>query len=121
MTDSIHIEQLELLAHVGVSDAERAVAQRLTVNLVLEPGRSFDTLGDDIANAVDYFTVCQAVQKWAAERPRRLIETLAEDIARLLLTHFRLSAVDVEVRKYILPETQYVAVRLRREALTTVY
>ena len=114
MTDSIHIEQLELLAHIGVPDEERAAAQRLTANLVLEPARGFDALDDDIASTVDYFTVCQAVRELAAAQPRKLIETLAEEIARLLLSRFPLSAVQVEVRKYILPETQYVAVRLRR-------
>jgi dihydroneopterin aldolase len=116
MTDSIHIEQLELQAHIGVPEAERAARQRLTANLTLEPMCGFDTLGDDLANAVDYFAVCRVVKEKAAERPRRLIETLAEEIARLLLARFRVSAVEVEIRKYILPDTRYVAVRVRREA-----
>jgi dihydroneopterin aldolase len=114
MTDAIHIEELELSAHIGVPDEERAVAQRLTASLVLEPVRGFDALGDDLAQAVDYFAVCQAVRELVAERPRRLIETLAEEIARGLLARFRLSAVEVEIRKYILPDTKYVSVRVRR-------
>jgi dihydroneopterin aldolase len=114
MTDSIHIEELELQAHIGVPEEERAAPQRLTANLMLEPMRGFGTLDDDLTNAVDYFAVCQAVKDFAAERPRRLIETLAEEIARLLLARFRVSAVEVEIRKYILPETKYVAVRVRR-------
>jgi len=115
MTDAIHIEALELSAHIGVPEEERARAQRLTATLVLEPKRGFGDLGDEIANTVDYFAVCEAVRKLAAARPRRLIETLAEEIAQLVLTQFRVSAVEVEIRKYILPDTRYVAVRLRRE------
>jgi dihydroneopterin aldolase len=114
MTDAIHIEELELSAYIGVPDEERATAQRLTACLVLEPVLGFGTLGDDIAQAVDYFAVCQAVRELVAERPRRLIETLAEEIARGLLARFRLAAVKVEIRKYILPDTKYVAVRVRR-------
>lgn len=115
MPDTIHIAQLELSAHIGVPDEERAAPQRLTVNLALEPARDFSDLGDDIAKTVDYFAVSRAVQALAAERPRRLIETLAEEIAALVLTRFAVAAVEIELRKYILPDTAFVAVRLRRE------
>ena len=103
MADQIRIEQLELSAHIGVPDEERAVAQRLTVNLVLEPRRGFDAIRDDLARTVDYFAVCEVVRQ------------LAEEIAAMLLACYPLDAVVVEVRKYILPDTQFVAVRLRRE------
>jgi dihydroneopterin aldolase len=46
-----------------------------------------------------------------------LIETLAEEIAGLLLERFPLRAVEVELRKFILTDTAYVAVRIRRERL----
>ena len=60
--------------------------------------------------------MCAAIRKMAAESPpRQLIETLAEDIATLVLACFSVCAeVDVELRKYILPDTDYVAVRLTR-------
>lgn len=115
MPDAIHIAQLELSAHIGVPDEERAAPQRLTANLTIEPARDFSALGDDLANTVDYFAVCRAVQELAVERPRRLIETLAEEIAEVVLAHFAVTAVEVELRKYILPDTAFVAVRLRRE------
>ena len=112
--DTILVEALEILAHVGVPDEEIANPQRLTVSLVLEPRGGFSHLHDEIARAVDYFQVCRRVKQVAAERPRRLIETLAEDIARALLSGFDLAAVEVELRKFILPDTAHVAVRLRR-------
>jgi dihydroneopterin aldolase len=116
MADTIQIEQLEISAHIGVPDAERAEAQRLTASLTLEPARGFGALSDDLARTVDYFAVCQAVRELAAAHPRRLIETLAEEIAGMLLRRFAVGTVEVEIRKYILPDTRYVAVRLRREA-----
>jgi dihydroneopterin aldolase len=114
MPDTIHIAQLELRAHIGVPDDERAASQRLTVSLTLEPVRSFDHLDDDLAKTVDYFAVCEAVKALAAARPRKLIETLAEEIAALVLERFTVRAVEVVLRKYILPDTAHVAVRLRR-------
>lgn len=115
MRDAILIEQLELGAHIGVPDAERRAPQRLTVSLQIEPRRGFDALGDEIANAVDYFAVCQEIKAFAGARPRRLIETLAEEVATLVLERFAVAAVEVELRKFILPDTAFVAVRLRRE------
>ena len=115
MTDRILIDSLELSSFIGVSDEERATTQRLTVSLVLEPSRDFTALGDAIENTVDYFRVCEEVKALSLARPRRLIETLAEDIAALLLARFALGTVEVELRKYILPDTAFVAVALRRE------
>ena len=114
MTDRILIEGLELSSFIGVPDAERAAAQRLTVNLALEPIRGFSDLGDTIENTVDYFRVCEEVKALGLAHPRHLIETLAEDIADLLLARFALRAVEVELRKYILPDTAFVAVKLAR-------
>jgi dihydroneopterin aldolase len=115
VNDRIVIEALELSAQIGVPDAERAAAQRLTVTLRMEVAPWFGELNDRIEQTVDYFTVCTAVKALASERPRRLIETLAEEIATLVLERFAVAAVEVEVRKFILPDTAFVAVQLRRE------
>jgi dihydroneopterin aldolase len=112
--DTIHLAQLELSARIGVPEAERAAPQRLTASLTLEPAGGLRDLADDLARTVDYFVVARQIQTLAASRPRRLLETLAEEIAGNLLEHFPLAAVEVELRKYILPDTEYVAVRLRR-------
>ena len=115
MEDSIIVSQIEVLAHVGVPAAERGAAQRLTVSLRLIPARGLASLADDIAGTVDYAAVCAAVRQEVESKPRRLIETLAADIAALLLSRFPLRAIEVEVRKYILPGVEYVAVSMRRE------
>jgi dihydroneopterin aldolase len=115
VTDAIHVQELELLARIGVPDEERAVAQRLAVNLTMYPMLGLSDLDDAVENTVDYFVATRAVKEFANQRTCRLIETLAEEIAELLLERFPLSAVDVELRKFIVPDTAYIAVRLRRE------
>jgi 7,8-dihydroneopterin aldolase/epimerase/oxygenase len=47
-------------------------------------------------------------------RQDKLIETLAHEIAAHLLRQFKLLAVELELRKFVLPETRYVAVRVAR-------
>ena len=114
--DQILVSNLELLACIGVTDAEQARPQRLTVCLTLTPACGFAGLDDQIENTVNYSAVCKAVRELAAARTPRLIETLAGDIAALILARFACVAVEVELRKYVLPDTDYVAVRLARRA-----
>ena len=114
-SDEIHVSNLALNIHVGVTDEEQARPQRLTVSLTLRPMRGFGGLDDRIENTVNYAAVCAAVRTLATARPRRLIETLALDITGEILARFAVASVEIELRKYILPDTDYVAVRLSRD------
>ncbi len=116
-SDVILVNGLELSARIGVPDAERVEAQRLTLNLVLVPSAPLSDLGDDLDRTVDYYALTRRVRQLAAARPRKLIETLAEEICACVLEEFSVRAVEVELRKYILPDTEYVAVRLSRGSI----
>ena len=114
--DEIHVASLELRVHIGVTERERAEPQRLTVSLTMRLRDGFRALDDRIEGTINYSAVCAVVRELAAHgEPRHLLETLAEDIAAAILTGFPACAeVDVELRKYVLPDTDYVAVRLTR-------
>lgn len=114
--DRILVSDLELFSFIGVPDAERAEPQRLTVSLALVPENGFDRLDEEITRTVDYFALTRRVRSLAAAAPRKLIETLANEIAECCLREFAVREVEVELRKYILPDTAYVAVRLTRSA-----
>ncbi len=113
--DAIHLEALQIMTRIGITEEERAEAQRLAVNLTLWPLAGFEALQDRVEETVDYAVLAQGVSALAAGREDRLIETLAEAIAGYLLGTFRLARVRVEVRKFILPEVDYVAVIITRE------
>ncbi|MGI9240268.1 MAG: dihydroneopterin aldolase [Verrucomicrobiales bacterium] len=114
--DQIHIENLRVPTRVGVPDEERASAQVVAICLTMVPERKLSGLADTIDRTVDYFAVSQRVAALAAEGERRLIETLAEDVAEDVLRQFALDSVVVEIRKYILDNADYVSVQVRREA-----
>ncbi len=113
-SDQIEIRNLEVRSRVGVPEEERREPQRLLVTLWIEPNQAFDAMEDRLENTVDYAAVCEAVKAVAAERPRKLIESLAQEIAARLLERFAIWRLTVEIRKFILPETEYVAVRIER-------
>jgi FolB domain-containing protein len=113
--DCVRIQQLETRAHIGVPDEERASPQRLTFNLALWPADGMRDLRDDIARAVNYATVCVEVEKFVEQRRDKLIETLADAVARHLLERFALRKITVELRKYILPQVEFVSVTVTHE------
>ena len=113
--DEIRIEEAELLAHVGVPEAERARAQRIVISLTLHSRTRFSELDDDLNRAVDYAGVCAELQRFVAGRRDKLIETLAHETAEHLLRTFDLRRVELELRKFALPQTRHVAVRVVRE------
>ena len=113
--DVIRIERLEVLANIGVPDDERASAQRLTFNLELFPARPLADLNDEIGRAVNYAAVCDEVKKFVGQRRDKLIETLANALASHLLETFEIRRVTVELRKYILPDVEFVSVSVTRE------
>jgi dihydroneopterin aldolase len=113
--DEIHIERLEIFAHIGVPEEERVSAQKLTFNITLWPIRDMDDLGDKIGCAVNYAAVCAKVKQFVAQRRDKLIETLANALALHLLEAFQIRRITVELRKYILPEVEFVSVTVTRE------
>jgi dihydroneopterin aldolase len=115
-TDSIHIEQLEVFARVGVTENERAKPQRLTLTITLWPSEAFENLQDDITRTVNYSAVCVAVGDFARERPNKLIETLAAQLASHLLQVFPIRKVQIEMRKFVLPDAKHVSVTVTRMA-----
>ena len=113
--DKILISKLELSTRIGATEEERSKPQRMLASIVLEPSVGFAELRDRLARTVDYDAVAQAGKAHAADGERTLIETLVEEIASLLLRRFALNAVEVELRKFFLPDAEFTGVRIRRE------
>jgi FolB domain-containing protein len=112
----ITIQGLEVMSPVGVPEEERAVAQRLLLDLRFAALAQSEKLQDDINQTVDYHRVSLRAAEIASSRPRKLIETLADDLSESLLMEFHLAWIDVTIRKFILPNTEWVGVFIRREA-----
>jgi len=114
--NEIVIRSLRVPCRIGVPEEERAEAQEIEIDLTIETVKPFDTMDDNVAGTVDYAVVCRRLAEAAAERPRQLIETLASDLAEMVITEFPCRAVTIEVRKFILPDTDWVGVRHSRRA-----
>lgn len=116
--DAIHIEQLEVFARIGVPDEERSQSQRLTVSMTFWPAGGGGALGDDLSRTVDYAAVCAETTAFVSARSDRLIETLADAVANHLLGVFEIRRITLELRKFILPDVQFVSVTVTRDRAT---
>ena len=114
MADRIEIQGLLVAAKVGVPDLERGIPQRLEIDITLTG--DFRDLGDDLSRTTDYAGVADWVRRECAEHECRLIESLADHLARGLLGKFpAANSVAVTIRKFILPGTRHVAVGVARD------
>ena len=114
MNDTITIADLEVYACVGVPDEERESPQRLLLTVEMEHDFGAAAMADAIDATIDYYAVTMALTKMAEAGEWRLIEKLAEDVAALVLAKFQPNCVRVEVKKFILPQTRHVSVRIER-------
>lgn len=112
--DTISINDIEVKFRIGVSDEERSKPQRLSISVEMDLDIRASSAADDLEKTVDYFEVHQSITKMGAGCDWKLIETLAEDIAKLVLREALVLAVRVEVKKFILPQTRHVSVRIER-------
>jgi dihydroneopterin aldolase len=112
----IHIEQLEVVAHIGVPKEERATSQRLTVSISFWPYRQTRDLADKIDQTVNYSAVAQETKSFVRDQSISLIETLADRLATHLMKTFPMQKITVEVRKFALQDAKYVSARVTRTA-----
>jgi FolB domain-containing protein len=112
--DTICIRDLEVFYCVGVPDEERARPQRLLLTIEMEHDFQAAATEDELGDTIDYFAVSRRLLQFGDGVHWRLIETLAVDVAQMILEEFRPIGVTVEIKKFIIPEAQYVAVRATR-------
>jgi 7,8-dihydroneopterin aldolase/epimerase/oxygenase len=96
---TIEISGLSLFTHVGVTDAEREIGQRLLLDLRIDVGEVDATVTDRIDDTVDYGQVCQTANLVAQQRSYRTLERLCAAIADRVIEQYEANAVWVKAAK----------------------
>ena len=116
---TIEVSGLSLYTHVGVTEAEREVGQRLLVDLRMDVGECDATVTDRLEDTTDYSDASQQANLVAQQRTYRTLERLCAAIADRLLDQYELRAVWVKATKpeppMALPVSE-VSVELWRQA-----
>ncbi len=98
--DEIRIDNLEVYAYHGVFPEENEKGQPFFVNAVLYTDTRAAGMQDDLTLSTHYGEVCHFITKWMQEHTYKLIETVAENVAREIILQYPLvQALDLEIRK----------------------
>lgn len=97
--DTIFIERLEVDTIIGVYEWEHRAPQRLFIDLQIGASIRAAAADDDVLQTIDYEAVANRVRDFAAEARYALVETLAEETARLVLADFDVTQITVRVTK----------------------
>jgi len=112
--DLVSVRDLAVQAVIGVHEWERETTQTLVVSVDLAADVRKAAATDDLADALDYSAVAQAVASVLQEGRFRLIETAAERVAERLLADHPVRWLRLELRKPIAAGGYAAAVTIER-------
>ena len=120
--DKIIIKEAKFDCNVGVTDKERGRKQRIIVDVELFADLRKASHTDNIKNTINYSEVYKSIRNVAEKKDYRLIETLAENVAKEILNNSPAKKVVVRVEKPMAlakKNVKYAAVEIIRKKFNT--
>lgn len=116
--DKIFLQKMHFYAYHGVLPEENRLGQRFQVDLELYLDLAPAGATDDLEKTINYAEVYEAVRQEVEENRYKLLEKMADQIARRLLIQFAIEEVLVRVTKPDPPipgHYQAVGVEIKRK------
>ena len=87
-TDSIFLRELKVETVIGIWDWERRIRQTVSIDLEMGADIRRAAMTDSIDDTLNYKAVAKRLQQFVGDSEFRLVETMAEKIAELVLAEF---------------------------------
>ncbi len=97
--DTIFLHELKVETIVGIWDWERRIRQTISIDLEMGADIRRAAATDNIDDTLNYKAVAKRVQQFVGDSSYQLVETLAENIAAIILDEFDVPWVQVRVNK----------------------
>jgi dihydroneopterin aldolase len=97
--DIIFLTGLTTECIIGIWDWERKVRQKVVIDLEMGADIRRAAASDHIDDTLDYKRVSKRVLKFVEDSQFQLVETMAENIAKLIVTEFAVPWVRVKLNK----------------------
>ena len=97
--DKIVIKDLLVRGIIGINDDERINKQDILINVVMFADTRPAAESDRIDDAINYRTITKHIISYVESSSDFLIEKLVSDVARIILTEYRVERVQVRVEK----------------------
>ena len=115
MTDKIFILGLRAEAVIGVYDWEQDIKQPLEFDLEIVTNVAKASATDALEDAVDYAAISQRIIEMTSNSSYKLIETVAEHVAAMVLREFGVRWLQLRVMKpTAVPDADGVGVVIER-------
>ncbi|HCI03242.1 MAG: dihydroneopterin aldolase [Pseudomonadales bacterium] len=113
--DRVYIHGLAVETVIGIFDWERTIKQKVVVDLEMAVDIKASAASENIDRTVSYKDVADRLIEFIANSEFLLVETMAEEIANLILTEFPVPFVRLKLGKPgAVPEAQDVGVMIER-------
>ena len=99
MEDKVSIKGIKLNCNLGIDDLERSEKQIISIDVEMFLNVKKAAKLDDVKYTVNYSEVYKKVKSLAENNSFKLLETLAEKIAQLILKNFKVKKVTIIIRK----------------------
>jgi dihydroneopterin aldolase len=97
--DIVYLHDLKVDCVIGIFEWERRIKQTIHIDLDMAADIRRAAASDAIADTLDYKAVAKRLIDFAGDSQFQLVETLAEKIAGIVLTEFRVPWVRVRINK----------------------
>lgn len=97
--DKIFLRALDIETVIGIWEWERRIKQRVSVDLEMGTDVRRAAAADSIDAALDYKSVAKRLIAFTEEAEFQLVETLAEALAKIVVTEFGVTWVRLSVAK----------------------
>ena len=97
--DIIYLNDLRIDTVIGIFDWERRIRQTVVFDLEMGADIRKAAASDDIEDTLNYKAVAKRLIQFVGESEYRLVETLAEKVAEIILTEFDVPWVRVRLNK----------------------
>ncbi|MBW7931443.1 MAG: dihydroneopterin aldolase [Gammaproteobacteria bacterium] len=117
MTDTIFLKDLRIQTIVGVWDWERRLPQMVSIDLEMAADIRRAAAADSLDATLDYKALTNRIRAFVEASRFQLIETMAEQVAAIILGEFGVPWVRVTVHKpFAIRDSRDVGVSIERGA-----
>ena len=97
--DKVFIEALEIECVIGIYDWERSIRQPVQLDVEMDFDNRVPAASDDIADTLDYKAVSKRLIQFVGDSSYGLVETLAENCAKIIVEEFGVKHVRLKLSK----------------------
>jgi len=97
--DLVYIKNLRIETVIGIYDWEREVKQVVSMDLEMAADISMAAQTDEIEHALNYKLISKRITKFVQEQNFKLIETMAEEVAQIVIGEFSVPWIRLRLSK----------------------